>query len=181
MISGARVVQNDGVRTTCGMIDVSRDHVCYRIARETRGTRDRAYVVPACRYSSGSSSSVRCARLRGRFPVSRKRRVDGLRCHVSAGGLCVVTSRLTQRVGWVLMIGTIASTRRCNSSAPTAEPCTSSALEDTTMTRCSDGTTSTSCPANRARSRRAPALTCGAGRPWSCQPGRGLRAWGMPM
>ena len=43
MISGPGVVQNDGVRTTCGMIDVSRDHVCYRIARETRGTRDRAY------------------------------------------------------------------------------------------------------------------------------------------
>ena len=59
-----------------------------------------------------------------------------------------LTPCLIQRVGWVLMIGTIASTRCCNSSGPTAAPCTSSALEETAMTRCSEGTTSTSCPPN---------------------------------
>jgi len=63
---------------------------------------------------------------------------------------CTGTPRLSQCVGWVLMSGTIVSTRCCTSSGPTtgAPGRVSSTLEDTTMTRCSDGTTSISCPAN---------------------------------
>ena len=87
---------------------------------------------------------ARCTRDGRRAGVRR----DRVRAVASRGASFRPDARLAQRVGWVLMIGTIASTRCCNSSAPTAAPCTSSALEDTTMTRCRSGTTSTSCPPN---------------------------------